>query len=82
MSKRANGGSSQRAYDGEIGENTYTVQVLPAVAGAAPKGKRNVLLRIRFREQTHDFIEQVPRSYSEVYIRDVVRRLIAEYWPS
>jgi hypothetical protein len=61
---------------------SYTVQVFPAVAGAAKRGKRHLLLRVRYRGKTQDFVEEVPRSYTELYIRTVGRRLIAEYWPS
>ena len=46
------------------------------------RGKRHVLLRIRYRGKTEDFVEEVPRAFTEIYIRTVVRRLIAEYWPS
>jgi hypothetical protein len=80
LSQQGNGPDA--GYDGEVGDETYTVQVFPAVAGAAKRGKRRVLLRVRYRGKTQDFVEEVPRSYTELYIRTVVRRLIAEYWPS
>jgi hypothetical protein len=72
----------EATYDGEVGEDVYTVQVLPMETGAVPKGKRQVLLRIRFRGTTQDVVEEVPRHFTELYVRNMVRRLIAEYWPS
>jgi hypothetical protein len=71
----------EATYDGEIGDDVYTVQVLPT-EGAVPRGKRKVLLRIRYQGRTEDFVETVPRAFTELYIRTVVRRLIAEYWPT
>jgi len=69
-------------YEGEYAGETYTVQVFPAVGAIAPRGKRQVLLQIRFRGMTEDFIELVPRSFTEVFIHRTVRRLIDEAWPS
>jgi len=58
-----------------------TWPVVPAV-GLAPRGKRQVVLRIRFRGLTEEFVELVPRSFTELYIHSAVRRLIDEAWPS
>jgi hypothetical protein len=71
----------EASYDGEYGAETYTVQVFRA-AGLAPRGKRQVVLRIRFRGITEDFVELVPRSFTELHIHSAVRRLIDEAWPS
>jgi hypothetical protein len=71
----------EASYEGEYGGETYTVQVFTA-AGLAPRGKRQVLLRIRFRGMTEDFVEMVPRSFTEVFIHTAVRRLISEAWPT
>jgi hypothetical protein len=75
------GDGAEVTYEGEIGEDVYTVQVLGVEGVAVSKGKRQVLLRIRFRGKTQDFVEEVPRQFTELYVRTVVRRLIAEYWP-
>lgn len=71
----------ESVYKGEYGGETYTVQVF-AAAGVAPRGKREALLRIRFRGITEDFVEFVPRSFTEPYIHTAARRLIADAWPS
>ncbi len=76
------GDGPEATYEGEIGEDVYTVQVLPLDVGAVPKGKRQVLLRIRFRGKTQDVVEEVPRHFTELYVRKMVRRVIAEYWPT
>jgi hypothetical protein len=46
---------AEASYDGEYGGETFTVQVF-AAAGVAPRGERQVLLRIRFRGITEDFV--------------------------
>ena len=58
------------------------VQVFQTADAIAPRGKRQVLLRIRFRRITEDFVELVPRSFTEVFIHRTVRRLIGETWPN
>lgn len=70
----------EAAYEGEYEDEPYTVQVFPA-AGVAPRGKRQVVLRIRFRGTTEDFLELVPRSFTELFIHTAVHRLVGEAWP-
>jgi hypothetical protein len=72
----------EASYEGEYAGEIYTVQVFPVAGAIAPRGKRQVLLRIRFRGITEDLVELVPRSFTEVFIHTAVRRLIGEAWPS
>ena len=68
-------------FAGEHAGQNYTVQVLPT-ADVAPRGKRHVVLRIRFRGATEDFVELIPRTLTEAFIHTTVRGLIADTWPS
>ena len=76
------GNRPEAAYDGEHEGDTYTVQIFPTETKAAPRGKRQVMLRVRYRRRTADFVEVVPRSFTEPFLHTLVRRLIDERWPA
>ena len=69
------------AYVGEYDGETYTVQVIPTETKGVARGKRQVVLRIRYRGRTEDVVELVPRAFTEPAVHTIVRRLIAEQWP-
>ena len=73
---------SQAAYVGEYEGETYTVVVIPTETLGAPRGKRRVVLRTRYRGRTEDFVELVSRTFTERSVHTLVRRLIAQEWHS
>jgi hypothetical protein len=76
------GDGPEVTYDGEVENQTYTVQVFPTESRAVSRGKQQVLLRVRYRGRTEDFVEMVPRSFTELAVHTIVRRLISDRWPT